>query len=100
MAEISIELEKAFDYRGDVTLKLKDGREVVGFVFNRESEGSRRCAEPFIEVMLAGGTDTLLFKYSEIVAVTFTGEDTAAGKSWEEWQIKENARKQAAGALK
>jgi hypothetical protein len=30
-------LEKAFDYRGDVTLTLKDGRVVHGYVFDRRA---------------------------------------------------------------
>src|SRR5437879_3750199 len=38
--EIRVALEKAFDYRGDVTITRKDGSIVEGFVFDRRSEGS------------------------------------------------------------
>jgi len=96
MSDLPAEIEKAFDYRGDVTLRLKDGREAVGFLSNRESKGNRRCPEPFVEMMLSGQTEKTIIKYSEIRGVTLTGEDTAAGKSWEEWQAKEKAREKAA----
>src|SRR5215467_6187247 len=33
--EIRAALEKAFDYRGDLTITLKDGQNVVGYVFDR-----------------------------------------------------------------
>jgi hypothetical protein len=35
-------IEKAFDYRGDVTLGLKDGTNLVGDLFNREPKGAAR----------------------------------------------------------
>ena len=50
-AEIREALEKAFDYRGDVTITRKDGSQVVGYLFNRrernrnaDRRGSRRPA--------------------------------------------------------
>ena len=36
-AEINEALEKAFDYRGDVTLTRKDGTEVQGYIFDRRT---------------------------------------------------------------
>src|SRR5580698_7017806 len=36
-AEIFEAFEKAFDYRGDVTLTLKDGRTVNGYIFDRRT---------------------------------------------------------------
>jgi hypothetical protein len=95
MSNIVLEAEKAFDYRGDVTLHLKDGKQVVGYVYNRESRGSSRCAEPFVEIMPQDSSDKVLLKLSEISNITFTGEDTAAGKSWEDWMAKEEAKKKA-----
>ena len=100
MADLINELEKAFDYRGDVTLKLKDGRDLVGFVSNRNTKGSRRCPEPFVEIMPADGSPDALIKYSEISSVAFTGEDTAAGKSWEDWTAREEAKKKLAAQSK
>ena len=37
--EIRAAIEKAFDYRGDLTLTLKDGRTVEGYVFDRKIKG-------------------------------------------------------------
>jgi hypothetical protein len=76
-----------------VTLDLKDGTNIVGYLFNREPKGTPRCPEPFVEIFLKGKTEPLLVKYSEIAAIRLTGEDTAAGKSWEEWQAKQAAKK-------
>ncbi len=79
-------IEAAFDYRGDVTLELKDGTRIEGYVFNREPRG----AEPYIEI-LAKDAGTTTIKYADIAAVEFTGEDTAFGKSWEAWVAKSEA---------
>ena len=98
MGDLVADIEKAFDYRGDVTLTLKDGRAVVGFLSNREPKGTSRCREPFVEMMIAGNDEKQLVKYSEISDLKFTGEDTAAGKSWEEWMAKEEAKKKGNGA--
>ncbi len=95
MSDLNADIEKAFDYRGDVTLTLKDGRQIVGFVSNREPKGASRCREPFVEMMLGGNSEKQLIKYTEIVGIAFTGKDTAAGKSWEEWTAKEEAKKKA-----
>ncbi len=96
MGDLSTDIEKAFDYRGDITLALKDGRAIVGFMSNREPKGAVRCRDPFVEMMVAGSDEKQLFKYSEITKIEFTGEDTAAGKSWEEWMAKEEAKKKNA----
>ena len=93
MEDLNTVVEKAFDYRGDVTLRLKDGRSVVGYLFNREPRGSLRCREPFLEMMIEGQVEKLIFKYSGIESIAFTGEDTAAGRSWEEWLVKEETKK-------
>jgi hypothetical protein len=36
--EIRTALEKAFDYRGDVTITLKDGTRLEGYVFDKSFE--------------------------------------------------------------
>ena len=35
--ELREALEKAFDYRGDVTLTTKDGKKIEGYIFDRVS---------------------------------------------------------------
>lgn len=85
-AEIQAAFEKAFDYRGDVTLTLKDGRVIHGYVFDRRTGAT--LAESAVRVIPAGERTKLLVPYSEIVALAFTGRDNAAGKSFEAWVRK------------
>lgn len=90
-AELFELMEAAFDYRGDVTLELQDGSRLEGYVFNRESRG----AEPYIQMFPKGGSGVKTITYREIVAIEFTGEDTAFGKSWEAWIAKSEALRRA-----
>src|SRR5437763_1053563 len=38
--ELRQALEKAFDYRGDITITCKDGSKVEGYLFDRRSAGT------------------------------------------------------------
>lgn len=95
MSDISSLIDKAFDYRGDVTLDLKDGTQVVGYMGNRYPKGTPTDRTPRVEMMIADRNDKLVIPYADIADVRFSGEDTAAGKSWEEWQAKQAAKKAA-----
>ncbi|MFA6563209.1 MAG: hypothetical protein WCV00_14965 [Verrucomicrobiia bacterium] len=95
--ELAAVIEKAFDYRGDVTVDLKDGRQVAGFLSNRNLKGAEHCPEPFIEMMVTGQPELVCIACRDIANIRFTGEDPAAGKSWEEWVAKEAAKKKAQG---
>lgn len=77
-------IEAAFDYRGDVTLELKDGSRIEGYLFNRETRG----AEPHIQLFPKDEPGIKAIQYADIAAVEFTGEDTAFGRSWEAWVSK------------
>ncbi len=90
--EIRAALEKAFDYRGDLTVTLKDGQSVVGYVFDRRAE-SARLNECIVRMIPANGPDKLSIRYSDIAALAFTGKDSAAGKSFEAWVRKYNEQK-------
>ena len=81
--EIRAAFEKAFDYRGDVTLTLKDGRTVAGYVFDRRT--GRTLAESAVRIIPATERTKLTIPYSDIAALAFTGRDTAAGKTFEAW---------------
>jgi hypothetical protein len=89
-------LEKAFDYRGDVTLTRRDGTRVEGYVFDRVSGAT--LSSSFVRVLPKNGGGRLKVAYSEILALAFTGRDTAAGKSWEAW-VKKYWEKKESGAL-
>jgi hypothetical protein len=93
-AEIRDALEKAFDYRGDVTLTLKDGSVVHGYVFDRRSGAT--LAESAVRVIPVGERTKMSVPYSEIAALAFTGRDNAAGRTFEAW-VRKYWEKKAAG---
>jgi hypothetical protein len=93
-AEIREALEKAFDYRGDLTITLKTGQKIEGYLFDRRIKGPS-LAECFVRVMPKDGGDKVSVPYSEIAALAFTGRDTAAGKSFAAWVKKYNEKKAA-----
>jgi len=81
--ELRVALEKAFDYRGDVTLTLKDNSRIEGYLFDRTTGSSLTTS--FVRVLPKDSNQKLKICYAEIAALAFTGRDTAAGKSWEAW---------------
>jgi hypothetical protein len=89
--ELAEAIELAFDYRGDVTLQLKDGMSLEGYLFNRNPTAS----PPVIELFQKGQPDVRIVRYSEISAIAFTGNDTASGKSWEAWVTKKDSQRRA-----
>lgn len=74
-------VERAFDYRGDVTLVRTDGTEVVGYLFNRD----RDVAEPFVRMFERSDGEPRTIPYAQIRAIKFSGKDTAAGTSYAAW---------------
>jgi hypothetical protein len=87
-------LEKAFDYRGDVTITRKDGSTVEGYIFDRRAGAT--LSDSLIRLFPKGEPVKVSIPYSEIASLAFTGRDTAAGKSWEAW-LKKYWEKKAAG---
>lgn len=87
-------LEKAFDYRGDVTLTLRDGRTVAGYLFDRRK--GRTTADSVVRVMGAASDEKISVKYADIAHVAFSDRDPAAGKSFETW-VKKYVEKKLAG---
>jgi hypothetical protein len=90
--EIRVALEKAFDYRGDLTITLKDGSTVEGYIFDRRSDSSK-LSECIVRMMPKDRPGRLSIPYSDIAALAFTGKDTVAGKSFEAWVKKYNEKK-------
>jgi hypothetical protein len=91
--EIRAALEKAFDYRGDVSITLKSGDKVEGYIFDRRS--GKSLADSAVRLYPKSGNEKLSIFYADIAALAFTGKDTAAGKSWEAWMKKYNEKKAA-----
>jgi len=93
--EIRSALEKAFDYRGDVTITRKDGSKVEGYIFDRRSSGPA-LEQCLIRMLPTNSTEKVSIRYADIARLEFTGRDTAAGKSFETW-VKKFREKKAAG---
>lgn len=92
--EVREALEKAFDYRGDITVTLKDGNKVEGYLFDRRPGST--LAQSFIRIIPTTSQAKLNIAYSDVAALAFTGRDTAAGRSFEAW-VKKYWEKKAAG---
>ena len=92
--EIRGALEKAFDYRGDITITRKDGSKVEGYLFDRRSAATLKDSR--VRLYPRNSNEKVSISYADIAALAFTGRDTAAGKSWEAW-MKKYAQKKAAG---
>jgi len=92
--ELRIALEKAFDYRGDITLILKDASKIEGYVFDRVAGPTLETS--FARILLKDSTQRQKVAYADIRALAFTGRDTAAGKSWEAW-VRKYWEKKAGG---
>ncbi|MGA7634384.1 MAG: hypothetical protein WCB11_26770 [Terriglobales bacterium] len=93
-ADIRAVIEKAFDYRGDVTITRKNTAEITGYLFDRRIGPTLETS--VVRLMLATSNDRPAIPYSEIAAIAFTGRDTAAGKSYEAW-VKKYWEKRAKG---
>jgi hypothetical protein len=87
-------LEKAFSYRGDVTITRKDGTQLECYIFDRRTGAT--LADSFVRVIPVDTTTKLSIPYSDIARLSFSGRDTAAGKSWEAW-VRKYWEKRAAG---
>jgi hypothetical protein len=92
-------LEKAFDYRGDVTLSLKSGQsgeapqKIEVFIFNRHA--GAMLNDSWIQYFSPDAPEKRKLSYAQIVGIEFSGKDRAQGKHWEDWVKKYNEKKAA-----
>jgi hopanoid biosynthesis associated radical SAM protein HpnH len=86
--DVESAIEEAFDYRGDVTLHLKNDGLVEGYLFDRDANAGS------LRIMVKGRKQTI--RYDEIARLAFTGRDMADGRSWEAW-VRKYAERKAAG---
>jgi hypothetical protein len=93
-ADLQVALEKAFDYRGDISLTFKSGEKVEAYVFNRNT-GSN-LADSYVQYFASNAPDKRKASYADIARIEFSGKDRAAGKHWEAW-VKKYSEKKAAG---
>ncbi len=92
-AEVLDALEKAFDYRGDVTINCKDGSVVEGYIFDRKTGAT--LDQSWVRLFPKDSPEKRSIAYSQVAGLTFTGKDRAAGASWEAWVKKWNEKKAA-----
>jgi hypothetical protein len=98
-ADLRDALEKALDYRGDVTLTLKSGErgeapeKIEAFIF--DCKNGPTLAESWVRYYTPTAPEKRKVGYAEIASIEFTGKDRAAGKHWEDWVKKYNERKAA-----
>ena len=85
-------IEQAFDYRGDVTIQLKAGGEIEGYLFDRQFEAN----EAKVRVIVKSEGRKVTVRQSEIAQLSFTGRDMADGRGWDAW-MRKYAEKKAAG---
>jgi hypothetical protein len=87
--DLAYVVERAFDYRGDVTVVRRDGGELVGYLFNRNAD----VQEPFVQIFERDHGDLVTLPYAQIRSIRFTGRDTAAGNSYAAWLRSREAAK-------
>jgi len=86
-------LEKAFDYRGDVTITTRAGERVEAFIFNRHTAAT--LADSYVQYFAPNVAGKQKLSYADIARLEFSGKDRAAGKHWEDWVKAYNERKAA-----
>lgn len=86
-------LEKAFDFRGDVTITRVSGDTITGYVFDRRR--GKGLGDSSVRLLAATGDDKLTIPFADIKRVEF-GKDAAHGKSFETW-VKKYVEKKLAG---
>ncbi len=92
--ELRNALEKAFDFRGDVTITQKNGTIIEGYIFDRRA--GKTLHDSVVRLFPKDRDEKIEIPYHDISALAFSGRDTAAGKSWETW-LKKYTEKKAAG---
>ena len=89
--ELRSALEKAFDYRGDVTITTKSGQKIEAFIFNRHTGPT--LADSWVQYFAPNVAAKQKLSYADIACLEFSGKDRAAGKHWEDWVKAYNERK-------
>lgn len=78
------QIEAAFQYRGDVTVTLRSGDTVSGYLYNRASG-------QYVELFRTGDGISCRLTERDVQSIALSGVDHAAGKSYQEWIAKKKA---------
>ena len=76
--EVRDALEKAFDYRGDITVSLKDGSQVVGYLFDRRTGSTLESSS--IRMIPANAKTRITVSYADVAGLTFSGARHGRGQ--------------------
>lgn len=99
--ELRRALDEAFDYRGDVTITTVRGSTIEGYLFDRRSAATLEQSTVRLipsNSQSSSGEEKVTIRYSEIASLQFSGRDTAAGKTWENW-VRRFAEKKLKGEV-
>ncbi len=91
--DIRAALDKAFDYRGDVTLTLRTGERVEGYIFDRQCVGPR-LEECLVRLFPKDRNEKISVSYADIAGIEFSGRDMASGRNFELWIQKYRQKKE------
>lgn len=80
----------AVDYRGDVTVELKDGSRLDGYLFNANDSK--------VELFPRQSPRKASIPLTDIDAIILSGKDESKGKSWEDWLRKKELLKKESQA--
>ena len=87
-------VEKAFNFRGDITVHTRQGMAVEGYVFDRR-DSDATPEKSFLRLMLRESDQRISIRYADITRIELTGKDAAAGKSYQDWLKKRAAAGQS-----
>src|ERR1039457_7153161 len=73
--ELAGGIEQAFDYRGDVTITLRSGESIEGYIFDRD------VAAASMRIMTKAGKKIAIGS-ADVARLSFTGRDMADGRRW------------------
>ena len=93
LTDVEKQIEAAYDFRGHVTLTLDNDELVEGYIFNRVFSSPKIKEPSFIEVFPKGSDASKKIAIASVKSVALTGEDCAAGNSYEDY-LKKKKEKQ------
>lgn len=89
-------VDLALNYRGDVTIvRRSDPAPLDGYIFDRQS-GKGSPDDVVLRLIPRDSDERIRIPLADVASLSFSGKDTASGKSFESW-IKKYAQKKLAG---
>lgn len=85
-ASLAEQIDRAFDYRGYVTVQRRDGSAQVGFIYDR--------GPAYVEMFDEAGKNRIRIATGDIASIDFSGEDSAA-KAQRIWERRMGALEEA-----